>query len=317
VRKRAATRLPTSAALALPLLVLVALAGGGLLLFGLGVLGGGDATPKEDTLPEGWMALPAAGQDIPAYTAIELEHFFDGSGRPVVVRIPEESLLETTLVDPADIVGRVLRHDKKAGRPFSQADFLPEGTRPGIVAGIPPGKRAMRIETAQVSGLVGLAAGDRLDIVATLRQRGARAGMPRIDGPYAGGLADAARQARVDVVARDAVVVSPRATRTLQTGSAGGGARVVEEVVIAVSPDEVAPLTEALALEARLDAVPRSGRPDEDGSSATGAKRPRSPFALGGAAGDVTVVETIGGSQRGMVAVPTPASEPAEEAEAR
>lgn len=308
MKKRASLRGPRSSLLVLPLLVLVAVAGGGLLLYGLGLVGGGASAPEEEGIPEGWIALPAAGREIPAYTAITLEHFFDASGRPTVVRVPEESLLETTLVDPAEIVGRVLKHAKPAGRPFSQSDFLPKGTRPGLVAGIPPGKRAVRIETAQVHGLVGLAAGDRLDLVATLQAE--RTGAGRIEGPYASGLARYGQAARVDVVATDAVVVSPRELRAV--AGAGGAARQVEEAVIAVEPHEVAPLTEALASKARLDAVPRSGRPEDDGATTPSEQAPRSPFAVGSGPGDVKVVETIGGTRRSMVAVPAPV-EPDEE----
>src|SRR5437762_4819081 len=52
----------------------------------------------------------------------------------------------------------------------------------------------------------------------------------------------------------------------------------VQEVVIAVSPIEVAHLTEALAIGADISCVPRSGRPDDPYDSVTPESNPWSPF---------------------------------------
>lgn len=309
-RPPARRRAPSSATVLLPALALGVAAAAGLLLYAFGVLG-----PREEDSPlrEGEVALPAAGTTIPAYTEVRLEHFFDpATGQPSVVYVPKDAVLETTLVDPAKIVGRVLASEKPAGRVFSEGDFLPDGTRPGLVAGIPPGKRAMRVEAGRVNGVVGLAAGDRIDIVATIAVDPREAKAPTVGGTYVqqlgteAGLSNWKKQATVHAVVQNGVVVQPLERRKLPAG-AGSAARDVEEVVIAVDPSEVAPLTEALAVQARLDAVPRSGRPDDDLASETPDRLPTSPYGgAAGAGGGVRMVETIGGSTRGLVAVPPP-----------
>lgn len=88
-------------------------------------------------------------------------------------------------------------------------------------------------------------------------------------------------------------------------------ARAVQEAVIAVEPEEVARLTEAMAVQALITAVPRSGQPEE-APTETPELRPVSPFselgdpgpdaAMGGTA--FRTVETIMGRTREMTAVP-------------
>ncbi|MGC4085257.1 MAG: hypothetical protein QM736_24840 [Vicinamibacterales bacterium] len=230
------------------------------------------------------------------------------------------------LVNMADVIGRVLDHDKPAGFVFTAADFLPKGTREGIVAGIPAGKRAVRVPADKVEGLFGLRIGDRFDLVATLpidATKNAGGAQPfNFNGVYGPQLSLQARlsnwqkQATVRVIAQNAVVVQPLVTREIpvyaNTLTQGGVTRMrpVQEIVIAVDPDEVASLTEAMAVDAKIATVPRSGRPDDPVDSRTPGLRPVSPFA--GAEGTTTtgdpfsVVETIMGPRRELSAVPRP-----------
>src|SRR5262249_47963916 len=130
------------------------------------------------------------------------------------------------------------------------------------------------------------------------------------------------------VMVQNAIIVEPMVTRgvaTLQSSLTEGTAtrvRPVQEAVIAIAPDEVAPLTEAMAVEARLMSVPRSGRPDDPPNSRTPNLRPFSPFANPNASpgggtydgddaavaptsdGNFKVVETIMGQKRALTAVP-------------
>jgi hypothetical protein len=87
----------------------------------------------------------------------------------------------------ADVIGRVLDHDKEPGYVFTEADFLPPGTREGITAGIPAGKRAVRISADKVDGLYGLHAGDRFDLLATMPIEASRSSGGQsfgFSGPY-------------------------------------------------------------------------------------------------------------------------------------
>ena len=145
-------------------------------------------------IPEGMRGVPVAAIELPAYTEIQLEHLLDPrTGQLAAVVLPEESILETTIVDPKDLVGRVLARRKGASRVFREEDFLPPGTRPGLVAGIPAGKRALRIDASKVSGLAGLQQGDRFDLFATYRGDATGGAVPSIYG--SGGRA--VRRARV------------------------------------------------------------------------------------------------------------------------
>jgi Flp pilus assembly protein CpaB len=267
------------------LLFATGLAGAALVLFGLGVFEPPQAPLRSP--PPGSIAVPVAARALPAYTEVRLEHLIDpATGVLAAAYLPKDSLLPETLVDPGRLLGRVLAYDKPAGRVFSGADFLPEGTRPGLVAGIPSHKRALRIDASKLSGAVGLRAGDRVDLVAT-RGVGRSAGA----GGVAGALAVATR------VARDAVVVAPATRRELVTSRTG--ARVVEEIVIALDPSEVPRVTEALASAARLDCVPHSGRPAEP-------EERREHAEVDAYGSGFAFVESIEGSERSWLAVPQP-----------
>jgi hypothetical protein len=236
-----------------------------------------------------------------------------------------------------DIWGRVLDHDKQPGYVFTERDFLPRGTREGLVAGIPAGKRAIRVEADKVEGLFGLRPGDRFDLVATVAIDSTRAGASpafSTGGVYGQQMALQARlsnwqkQATVRVVVQNGVLVEPLKTRQVpffsNTLTQGGVTRMrpIQEVVIAVDPDEVARLTEAIAVEAKVSCVPRSGRPDDPQDSITPDLRPVSPFTGPGTApgpiraadssqspgpqgtAPFSMVETISGTKRELTAVP-------------
>ena len=234
--------------------------------------------------PPGSVAIPAAARPIPAYTAVKLEHLVDPNTSQIKwMYLPQESVPPEAILSPTKIVGRVMRRDKSPGFAFKEEEFLPEGTRSGVVGGIPPGKRAMTLDASRIGGIHALQAGDHLDLLASAaidekKFRGENAGLLQ-----ARNLASSAvGQADVRVIVHDGVVVSPVTTRGIPTttSSLTEGARTtmtpVQEVVIAVDPGEVAPLNEAFALEMRVMAVARSGHPDDPGAKSItpGSKAP-------------------------------------------
>jgi len=101
-----------------------------------------------------------------------------------------------------------------AGYAFQDAEFLPKGTRDGVVGGIPPGKRAMTLDASKIGGIHALQAGDHLDLLASApidekKFRGENAGLLQ-----ARNLASSAvGQADVRVIVHDGVIVSPVTTR--------------------------------------------------------------------------------------------------------
>src|SRR5262249_56068241 len=255
-----------------------------------------------------------------------------GVSRLTMVYLPPRAVTPEMLIKVADLIGRVVAHEKLPGYVFTEADFLPRGTREGVVGGIPAGKRAMRIAADKVDGLYGLHPGDRFDLLATLPIDASQGGAQTFNaaGVYGQQLGLEARlsnwqkQATVRVLVQNGVIVEPMAVRSMPVqGSAEGVTRMrpVQDSVIAINPDEVARLTEAMAVEARITAVPRSGRPDDVVNSRTPDLRPVSPFA--GSRADAVdaadpsagpgqrdrafrMVETIMGQKRELTAVPRP-----------
>jgi hypothetical protein len=224
------------------------------------------------------------------------------------------------LTSVRDVTGRVLRHDKQAGYVFTESDFFPPGTRPGLTAGIPPGKRALRVEAEKIPGLVGLQVGDRFDLVATVPVEVDDRDLDALGtGPYAEQLALEARfrnlasQAQVRVIVQAGVIVSPVETREIPISSASltrgvtTSTRPVQEVVIAIDPSEVAPLNQALGLDAEIVCTPRSGHPEDPQDSITPGLEPTSPFSPGGGSDGgsaLEMVEVIRGGEREVLVVP-------------
>jgi Flp pilus assembly protein CpaB len=281
----------------------------------------------------GLIAVPTPATVIPAYTRIRRDHLWDRrNARLAVIYLPPAAVTKEMLVNIGDIIGRVLDGNKEPGYVFTESDFLPKGTREGIVAGIPAGKRAIRVSADRVDGLYGLHAGDRFDILATMPIDAAGGGRTfNFAGPYSQEMALQAqlsnwdKQATVRVIVQSALIVEPmtsRGVQTIQSSLTEGNAartRQVQETVIAIEPDEVALLTEAMAVNAKLTTIPRSGRPDDPLNSKTPDLRPFSPFntTRGGAPGtgsrlsddeedNFRVVETISGQKRTLTAVPRP-----------
>lgn len=320
----------------LPLGALAAtLAAGALLTAGALYLSGAFASapkgPVDDlpeTLPEGQVAVLMAARDISAHARVAREDLWDARfGRPALTIRSKEFVAQSgAITDITKIVGRVLARDKRPGFVFTERDFLPEGTRPGIVAGIPAGKRALRLEAEKIGGLVGLNPGDRFDVVATQPVDPQAAGAPGaldLGGAYGALLSQQLalqnqtlrrQQAIVRVVVQSGVVVSPLETRNVPVSSSSltSGLRTtprpVQEMVIAISPDEVAPLTESIAVGAQLTCLPRSGLPDDPKDSVTPGSVP-DVHLPGGAAGGgrlppLAVVDRIQGEERDLQAVP-------------
>lgn len=306
---------------------------------------------------DGMVRVLVSARNIQAYSKVTRDDLFDGARGMFAFLDIQESFVEDNdvLVGTSAILGRVMARNKRPGFAFTEADFLPEGTRPGITAGIPPGKRALRIDVDLVRGIIGLNPGDRFDIIAARtieppkEQAKASAGAPgqeALVGVYAdlvggraakAGAAAANRQARarVDVIVQGGVVVSGMETRLVPTSSASltagqiTGTRPVQEMVIALAPEEVGPLVAAMRLEADLTSVARSGRPEDPEDSITpglsGAwdspvdmDDPESPDFKGSGLGPnalrmpagynesgFTVIEAITGGKRTLTAVPS------------
>ncbi len=322
----------SSRGLLLVMFLLVAAAGTVLTLHTIGVVSLPFLTPDErviatNTGPEpGRVRVPMAAREIGAYEEIRRDDLWDrATGGVSTVDLSEEVVTRRRiLVQLNDIVGRVLRHGKASGYVFTEEDFLPKGTRPGLVAGIPPGKRALRFKAEQVQGLVDLRPGDRFDLLASLAvdvepeklKAFAKAGAPGAELVMRARLASQRPQGEIRVLVQNGVIVTPVSTRNIPISSSSltrgmtTRTRPVQEVVIAVFPEELGPLSEALAIGATIVATPRSGHPEDPQESVT--PDYRSPWMLGSGSGedqdnptsDFRMVEVFEGGELKVVPVP-------------
>ncbi len=251
-------------------------------------------------IPADWISVPVTVKKIPAYSKVTREYLCrPGSLSVKYMPQPPDRVKPDTLLDVSQIFGRVVRREIGANMRLTEADFLPEGTRPGVVAGIPAGKRALTLEVAKLAGAFGLASGDHVDLVATVpidsKNNNRTSG---ISGSLAAQqqMASIQKRASVRVLAQDAVVVTPVTSRNkpVESNSLTSGKQVknvpVFEIVIAVAPVEVAPISEALATHVEVTCVARSGLPDDPGAVS---KTPGSdPIA------DMKIVDSISGKKR-------------------
>ncbi|MCG8590360.1 MAG: hypothetical protein MJE66_13810 [Proteobacteria bacterium] len=286
--------------------------------------------PKSFQQPEGTVAVPISPRPIAAYKRLGLEDLIDPrTGRPAYVFLAPENVREEMKVELKTIVGRVLRKEKPAGFAFTERDFAPPGTPPGLSAGIPPGKRAMRLDISKVPGLEELRQGDRFDLISTIPLDGAGldedaiGGIRRADALFLDpSLANWTKQATVEVIVQNGVLVESVKTRTMPisvstlTSGQVTRTRPVQEVVVAIDPLEVAPLTQAIATDAELRSVIRSGHPDDPSDSVTPGARPRSPLqSLPDDSGTnqgagYRMVEAIDGTGRRYIAVRSAPQQP-------
>ena len=266
----------------------------------------------------GYVQVPISGRVIPAYSKLVREDVIHPKTQKLATYpLRKDAVPDNVITDLKVLLGRVLAKEKPAGYVFTESDFLEVGTRPGITAGIPAGKRAFRCDVSRINGLFGLNPGDRFDLVATLPidDKPAQSQLQKFGGTYGPALAlqssfqNLTKQATVEVLVQSGVVVEAVDTRAIPVSSSSltsgqvTRTKPIQEIVIAIDPEEIAPLTEALAVEAEVTAWARSGRPDDPADSVTPSRTPPSPFD-GPEGGGMKLVETIGGSTRQMVPVP-------------
>jgi Flp pilus assembly protein CpaB len=237
------------------------------------------AVPKVAAKRSG-VPVPVLSRPMTAYSTITLDSFFDlKTGEPQFFysASKEEAAENGFITDPRELVGRVLARDKRAGFPFTARDLFPRGTRPGLVAGVPAGKRAFVLLAEKIQGIYGLKAGDRFDLLASLPVDMDKA-MSKLKSPnqtdlLIGGIGQSPKRANVKPLVQNGAVVIPVVMREIPTGTTPNAktgklpSKPVEEITIAVEPDEVAPLSEALAVSASIVCVARSGQPDDPGPS--------------------------------------------------
>jgi Flp pilus assembly protein CpaB len=234
--------------------------------------------PPEPGMVRVWLAA----RTIPAFATVGAEYLYNpATGMAAFQDVPESRAPKQWLTGPqgsAAILDRVMAKSKSAGQPFVESDFLPKGTLPGVVAGIPPGMRALTLEAGKLKGIDTLQVGDHLDLLAALpvdrllstgdRDNSWRPGSPLLTSIKGGN--SGVRQTETRMIASDAIVVSPLTTRTrpVTSSSLMQGTSVktvpVQEVVLAIDRQDVAGVTESLDMGLDMACIARSGRPNSD-----------------------------------------------------
>jgi len=234
---------------------------------------------EEFVIPPGWVAVPMSARPIAANSKIAREDLWDAAAsRWTTFPLPAQQVSAEMLVDPRQILGRVLVRDKPPGYVFTERDFYPVGTRAGLVAAIPPGKRAMTLASEKIQGIHLLKVGDEFDLLASFTWEPQetsgvrnRHGSALVVSPGAASdIRPSGTQAEVEVLVQGGVVISALSIRQVPVASAsltqGLNTKLqpVQEVVVAVEPEEVALLAEAVSTGRTLTCVARSGHPDDD-----------------------------------------------------
>ncbi len=256
---------------------------------------------RRDQLPPGFVPVLASGTIIPAYTKITRDHLLDPkTGKFAFVPVPEGEIPKEAILSPNEVMGRVLNHDKPQSYLFTERDFFPKGTRAGLAGAIPPGKVSLTLERTKIQGIFGLQQQDRIDLTATVPVEA-----PKGSGNLSKGLmqqtqiAQMEKLARVRVLAKNAVIIEftkhdkSVVSRTLSQGTFSKKVPV-EEVVIAVDPEEVAPIQEALSTDVAISCVVRSGQPGDPGIATVESN----PLA------NITTIDAIAGDKREAVTLP-------------
>jgi len=139
----------------------------------------------------GKRAYPRATRQVPAFTAVSLEHLLDEKGEPRVTWLEPEKAKASGMLETTEVLGRVTKADKRAGYVFTEADLLPKGSPASRTAAIPAGMHGVSISAQQIPTLRGLKANDRFVLVAAA-------------DPYTGALAPRGAVIAGDVQHREA-----------------------------------------------------------------------------------------------------------------
>ena len=270
----------------LALAVLAGIVGGGLgIAQFMGWLPG---TPAGTLKPSraGMVPVPKSLVDLKAFEPVTREAIYDlQKGDDSYFWFPKERVDRNPnwIVNVDEVVGRVMARDKRADFVFTEKDFLPPGSRTGLAGGVPEGKHGFFIRADQADGLRLLKMGDRFDLLASLPEE---SGSGAEYGLLMGGIKALGKKpiplsgVRLLVQGGTVVALTDGRTMTTQGGmafsspataaanrsrptTAAGGSGGGEQLAIAIDPEEVVPLTQALGAGLRIHAVARSGQTTE------------------------------------------------------
>lgn len=230
---------------------------------------------KTQPIPADWVAVPMCARPIPAYTSVTRDYMVNPrTAEWIVIPMPPGAIVKARVIaERSKILGRVTAHEVPGGYCFTEADFLPLGTSPGVAGGTPPGKLAMTLDASKLKGMCyDLKAGDHVVL-----QASTAVDMPGAGHSNSGQLGTKMvatpdmlllpKRSFIRTLVQDGVVVMPVQTRNVPISSSsltqGATTRTmpVQEIIIAVDPQDVPLLNEAIDLKYEITCLAQSGRP--------------------------------------------------------
>jgi hypothetical protein len=191
------------------------------------------------------------------------------------VRQAQTLELGGALMNINNIIGRVVKRDKRAGLGFTESTFFPQGTPEGIAGATPAGMRAVTLDASKLTGVHALNAGDEIDLMASLPSGSPPAETASLIIPgQSQATGSDAPASEPYLLAQNAVVLKPVYVRNETTTSASltQGTRVQNipkyEVAIAVKPDDLIPLQRALNQALSITCIAHSMKPIDDSGEA-------------------------------------------------
>jgi pilus assembly protein CpaB len=125
-----------------------------------------------------WMQMQSGDKGRIAVANVDVE--LGGRITPEMVRMvdwPQGSVPNGAFNDMAKLQGRVVKTSLQRGEPFMEAKLAPEGTKGGLSAVVPEGKRAMTVRVNDVVGVAGFALpGTFVDVMVNTQEEGGQRG---------------------------------------------------------------------------------------------------------------------------------------------
>lgn len=245
--------------------------------------------------------IPA--RNLEPYHQVTMDDFYRDDGTLNTVSFPKANLVgSSTFRIPNEVVGRVLQKQKPKNLAFHPSDFFPEGTQPGLTAGVPTGMVGKWIDCTQVAGLDGLSMGDTIDLMATSTMLPVDPNLTpeeraRVETERR--MSGLDKQAEVRRVVELARVVAPARDR-----ADANSKKSVREIFIAMAPDQSVALAASLQVGDQVFAIARSGRVDETNEFQLPELVPLNPMTPVENLPKPAMVESIEGGERTTVEVP-------------
>jgi hypothetical protein len=260
------------------------------------------ADEEAKQMPE-MQAVFVPARNLEPYHQVSIDDFYRDDGTFSTMLVAKSTLANSSaFLSPNQSIGRVLQKSKSKNQAFHPSDFFPEGTQPGITAGVPAGMVGKWIDCTKVAGLEGLAMGDTVDLMATSTMLPVDPNLTpeeraRVETERR--MSGLDKQAEVRRVVELARVVAPARDRMDANTK-----KSTREIFIAMAPDQSVALAASLQVGDQVFAIARSGRIEETNEFQLPELVPQNPLTPVENLPKPAMVESIEGGERTTVEVP-------------